>query len=686
MRAAFPTSVVLFLFLSLSPSIIAQARPLPQTDPDCQHLVDTALASSTWQEELRSPDLQDKDRLEKINLDSINIFNCVADKKVTINTEVRLLVKDINLFLVFVEGWYAPKENQGQLFTLHLKDVNDPAVKKMRASGIPLAGDDSVLVWRYFSKEYIPFVLKDYFDENVAGISFGKRYIAYIDISPNNGVQFSDANAKKAQQTLSHELVHAYVFQSMGQATKQIPKWYMEGLALYFSGSGEPVVVYRPDGSVVYNISSTPEYEQYNLNFDYLEKIYGRDTLIRLIRQSIIDADPELLLREGGIQNEMGLIERTKVWQNTKGAVKVISVFAGLIFVVLIFRFSIFQRIYYSSGGVNSPEDVERLKDWGLVGGLIRSLRYQNAAEPVLAKHIRLKAAQSLESFEGKRVERALIQALSDPYIEVINVAAETLGKRGCREAGEPLVKAMESHYLRTATRALIDIGDRKFVLPIIRNIWLPTGGIHLHAIDGLRQWHEREDLSEEFQTAILSEEPELRAGAAILVGCLKINKLRPLLPGLLKDSSDLVREAALVGMAHLPDGLERDRVVKMMQSMPAAVQEKYLQFLSMFSDDEVEAVAMRVYSSLQSDYSHLIAIGILKDCEFDYAMSLLMKLIQKAGSPDIKKQAIDYILSLEDVRTVPYMRTILDKERNGTLDAAMVAKIEMAFLRLYIR
>jgi HEAT repeat protein len=459
----------------------------------------------------------------------------------------------------------------------------------------------------------------------------------------------------------------------------------MEGLALYLSGSGEPVMVYRPDGSVMYSISSTPEYEQYSVNFDYLEKIYGKDTLIRLIQQSIIGADPELLLREGGIQNEMALVERTKAWQNKKGAIKLGSFIVVVIVLGLMLRYSMFQRIYFTFGGANSPEDVERLKDWGLVGGLIRSLRYQNAAEPVLAKHIRLKAAQSLESFGGKHVERAFIQALDDPYIEVVNVAAEALGKRGCIEAGEPLIKAMESHHLRTATKALIEIGDRKFVLPIIRNIWLPAGRIRYQAVDGLRQWHTREDLSEEFQTAILSEEPELRAGAAILIGCLKIDKLRPVLPGLLNDPSDLVQASALVGMAHLPNGSERDIVVSLIQSWPAAVQEKYLQFLSMVRDDEVGAVAMRVYPMLQSDQARLAAIDIIRDCEFDYAMSLLMELIQKDGSSEMKKQAIESILSLEDSRTVPYLQTILDEGKKGTLDGAMIAVIEKALGRLYI-
>ena len=87
--------------------------------------------------------------------------------------------------------------------------------------------------------------------------------------------------SQKLPKTLSHELVHAYLKSLTGSAGfDAFPIWYDEGLAIYFSGSGEDTSIVTPNGQIV--VTPTEDYKHYQIVFDYLEAELGRAQLLTL--------------------------------------------------------------------------------------------------------------------------------------------------------------------------------------------------------------------------------------------------------------------------------------------------------------------------------------------------------------------------------------------------------------------
>lgn len=122
-------------------------------------------------------------------------------------------------------------------------------------------------------------------------------------------------------ETISHELVHAYINATLGLRGLDLPKWYHEGIAVYFSGSGKGHTIVTPN----FTISTTPpeEYRQYSTNFEYLEAQLGREQLLGYIKLSVEQADPSALYKDLGIANEQVLFARAMAWRQQRLFVKV---------------------------------------------------------------------------------------------------------------------------------------------------------------------------------------------------------------------------------------------------------------------------------------------------------------------------------------------------------------------------
>jgi hypothetical protein len=172
------------------------------------------------------------------------------------------------------------------------------------------------------SREIMPeLVRRSFEDENVAGVTIFTRYIAVL-------AEEKDARAEKILQaqalplTLSHELVHAYVNAVLGEDDfTNLPRWYSEGLAIYFSGSGIEHRVVTPGFEVV--LTSPAEYIGYRDNFRYLEDQLGKEQLEILVSASLEEKDPALLYRDLGISSEAELVAARDSWLKRQNALRV---------------------------------------------------------------------------------------------------------------------------------------------------------------------------------------------------------------------------------------------------------------------------------------------------------------------------------------------------------------------------
>jgi hypothetical protein len=151
-------------------------------------------------------------------------------------------------------------------------------------------------------------------DQNTVGVSMLTRYVAILAEDQDSFIDF-ELQSQSLPKTISHELIHAYVKSVLGfDNSARLPTWYHEGLAIYFSGSGGSSYVYLTP-SITIKTGSPEDYEQYELNFKYLEAELGRERLLVLIKQCIEKSDSSLLYKDLGISSDNWLDASARGWQ-----------------------------------------------------------------------------------------------------------------------------------------------------------------------------------------------------------------------------------------------------------------------------------------------------------------------------------------------------------------------------------
>jgi hypothetical protein len=158
---------------------------------------------------------------------------------------------------------------------------------------------------------------------------------------------------KTLPATVSHEFAHAYINSALGLKHISMPKWYHEGLAIYFSGSAQGYFVHV-DPNLVISTIPPEDYQQYKTNFDYLEKQHGREKFLNLIKQSVEQADPAVLYRDLGISDEMVLAARAGAWRQQRYLIWVIIAVAV---VIILFLFPVSKR---KTGTVEPVIEVQK--------------------------------------------------------------------------------------------------------------------------------------------------------------------------------------------------------------------------------------------------------------------------------------------------------------------------------------
>lgn len=146
--------------------------------------------------------------------------------------------------------------------------------------------------------------------------------------------------AQEFRQTVAHELVHAFCFMTVGYAhAGALPRWFMEGFAVYFSGERRVrTAIEGPGGTIIRDFGSTEEYQQFRRLFQFIEEKYGQDQLLRFVRASLQGRSVRRALASVlHLSDETALVGAAVGWRREKERFqrRWILVAAALVFLVL---------------------------------------------------------------------------------------------------------------------------------------------------------------------------------------------------------------------------------------------------------------------------------------------------------------------------------------------------------------
>lgn len=291
--------------------------------PECQARLDTYLADPGWRAALIDPVLDSAEAVQARAAEYAGLYACLDADEAALSPELQDLRRLAGYFLAFAapEGAFAGES------VLRLVDPaasDDPALHRIREqAGVP-PPPGLFFVRLYPSRAAMPGIVRETFAEDTLGVTILTRYIA-VPVEEEAFWADQVIQSQQLPETISHELVHAYVNSSLGvDFLPDLPDWYAEGLAIYFSGSGERHAVQTPGFSLV--VTSPEEYQRYDLNFRYLENRLGQARLYALIRSSLAGRDPDRLYRELGLANEAELAEQAGDWWAWRASLRLAAI------------------------------------------------------------------------------------------------------------------------------------------------------------------------------------------------------------------------------------------------------------------------------------------------------------------------------------------------------------------------
>lgn len=301
---------------------------------ECEVVLEPLVKGDISIEQLINPILTSQTEVnEKVDLYS-NMYNCLNEGNDSLPIEDRAtILRLLEYFLVFAGGLGTPSD-ETTLNLVSLAASTDPAVIKIRHEAGIEAPEGYIIVRSYSSREAMPEIIRQAFESpNVAGVTILSRYIAVLAERKESWAQRA-LQIQTLPEIISHELIHAYVNSTLGQSKFDLPAWYSEGLAIYFSGSETMHTVVTPNFTI--SSTSTEDYQLYDTTFKFLEASHGRERLLELISLSIQEADPSILYQDLDISDERLLVSRARAWSQqrnnlARGGIIIIALIAALL-------------------------------------------------------------------------------------------------------------------------------------------------------------------------------------------------------------------------------------------------------------------------------------------------------------------------------------------------------------------
>ena len=230
---------------------------------------------------------------------------------------------------------------------------SDPALVKLRMEiGLP-PPPGGAIVRIYQSKDDMSQPIARLFDDPIVnGITWSDRFIAVIN---------DDHSDEQVRNAVSHELVHAYMSSRMGAGFEELPKWFIEGTALYIAGGKVLYVNETSEGQR--NLSWTPqEYNEYRTVFKYLQWKLGKQRVSAFIKDCVARQSADEPLHSLGIEDYDALKAQALHW-DTMRQVKLSGLMIGIVAIGLIALWLVHRRAP-ASDGLEALEELPEYEEW----------------------------------------------------------------------------------------------------------------------------------------------------------------------------------------------------------------------------------------------------------------------------------------------------------------------------------
>jgi hypothetical protein len=298
----------MFSFLAFSPARTVQAAETV----DCARVIEQLQAEPGWLEKLADPVIRDNAELNQRYYFYRLVYECLSQQPDPLSDDLKYVFRLTAYFLTFLD--MAPDtEHNSLLVPVDPATFADPALERLRRE-VGLAPPPGFFYLRlYPSRLELPLAVRSIFDnQNTFGVTMYTRYIAVVIIDSIGWNEGKPVDAETSG-TISHELVHAFVNASVGYARfGDLPDWYQEGLALYYSDSQD----YVYQGTDTFFVRQPPDdYKGYLENIQFLEKKLGKTGLNAAVRQSVENADPSQLYAGLGIASEKEFFAQVEEWR-----------------------------------------------------------------------------------------------------------------------------------------------------------------------------------------------------------------------------------------------------------------------------------------------------------------------------------------------------------------------------------
>jgi len=309
-------AAVTLLLLLCAPYLSGAAAPAPDIPADCEALLEKLAQEPEWRQSLQEPVFESLEAEEAFRQRYRPLHACLEQAGEALSMEQARLRDLGEYFLIFSSGYGEPEPPAGggsTLWRIDPADSDDPALVMLREqAGVP-PPPGYFFVRLYASPLSMPPLLRRSFaNEGIAGVTLQARYIAVLVV---DDLRFQNRGRldNETLDVLSHELVHAYISAAIGPyQVMELPVWFREGLAIFFSGGGKSYTYFAPSSAI--RRGPTEAYQGYDQIFRYLENRLGKEMLLQRSREAILAADPGLLYRDLGLQDDESFLQAVEDW------------------------------------------------------------------------------------------------------------------------------------------------------------------------------------------------------------------------------------------------------------------------------------------------------------------------------------------------------------------------------------
>lgn len=257
-------------------------------------------------------------------------------------------------YLITAAAFTSTETRTGEHYSIvSFAQSSEPALIRLRGEiGIPPPSGGAI-VRVYDSKDDMPPPIRKFFEDIVVnGITWSQRFIAVVK---------DDRSEEQIANAVSHELVHAYMSSRMGREFDNLPKWFVEGTALYIAGGKTLYVSETEQGER--NLSwYTDEYAEYRTIFRYLRAKLGKRAVAAFIKGAIEKRSADELLHSLGIEDEGRLRAQALHWEAMR-QVKLSGIMVAMVMVIAVIIWRAHRKAV-AKYELEHPEEVFEEDDW----------------------------------------------------------------------------------------------------------------------------------------------------------------------------------------------------------------------------------------------------------------------------------------------------------------------------------